>query len=76
MGLDDKCCSESERGKSSQARGPQRSMCMPVYFGLQPAIALIAGIIILVYPKILNYVIGMYLILVGLLGLFGGSHYR
>lgn len=37
---------------------------------IQPLIALIAGIIILLIPKILNYVIAIYLILVGLLGLF------
>ena len=37
---------------------------------IQPLIALIAGIVILLVPKILNYVIAIYLILVGLIGLF------
>ncbi len=37
---------------------------------IQPLIALIAGIVILLVPKILNYVIAFYLILVGLIGLF------
>ena len=37
---------------------------------LQPLIALIAGILILIAPRILNYVVALYLILVGLLGLF------
>ena len=37
---------------------------------LAPIIALIAGIVILIYPRILNYVIALYLILIGLLGLF------
>ncbi len=37
---------------------------------IQPLIALIAGVVILVAPKILNYVIALYLILVGLIGLF------
>ena len=37
---------------------------------VQPLIALIAGIVILIAPKILNYVIAVYLILVGLIGLF------
>jgi hypothetical protein len=36
-----------------------------------PIISLIAGILILVYPQILNYVIAIYLILVGVLGLIG-----
>jgi len=38
---------------------------------MQPVLALIAGILILVFPRILNYVIAAYLILVGLVGLFG-----
>jgi hypothetical protein len=37
-----------------------------------PLMALIAGILILLVPRILNYVIALYLILIGLLGLFGG----
>ena len=37
---------------------------------IQPLIALIAGIVILLAPKILNYVVAIYLILVGLIGLF------
>ncbi|MGA8278882.1 MAG: DUF3096 domain-containing protein [Rhodanobacteraceae bacterium] len=40
---------------------------------LAPLIALIAGILILIVPRILNYVVAIYLILIGLLGLFGGS---
>jgi len=36
-----------------------------------PAISLIAGILILIFPTILNYVIAIYLIIVGALGLFG-----
>jgi hypothetical protein len=37
---------------------------------LQPIVALIAGIVILIFPRILNYVIAFYLIIFGLLGLF------
>jgi hypothetical protein len=32
-------------------------------------VALIAGILILVFPKLLNYVVALYLIIVGVLGL-------
>ena len=39
---------------------------------LSPLIALIAGILILVMPRLLNYVVAIYLIVIGLLGLFGG----
>jgi Protein of unknown function (DUF3096) len=38
-------------------------------FDLSPAIALIAGILILLMPRLLNYVIAIYLIAIGLLGL-------
>jgi hypothetical protein len=36
---------------------------------LQPIVALIAGVLILIVPRILNYVVAAYLILIGLLGL-------
>ena len=35
----------------------------------EPLVALIAGILILVMPKLLNYVIALYLIIIGILGL-------
>ena len=43
-----------------------------MHFGLahwQPLAALIAGILILVVPRLLNYIVAIYLILVGLIGL-------
>jgi hypothetical protein len=36
-----------------------------------PLIALIAGILILVIPRLLNVIVAIYLIVIGLLGLFG-----
>jgi len=36
---------------------------------LQPVVALVAGILILVVPRLLNYIVAGYLILIGLLGL-------
>ncbi len=36
---------------------------------IQPIIALVAGIAILIQPRILNYVVAAYLIIVGVLGL-------
>lgn len=38
---------------------------------IHPIIAIVAGIIILIYPKILNYVVGIYLILAGILTFVG-----
>ena len=53
---------------------------MNINLSLAPLVALIAGILILVMPKLLNYIIALYLIVVGLLGLFGGTggsfHFR
>jgi hypothetical protein len=43
---------------------------MNINLQLQPLIALVAGILILVAPRILNYVVAIYLILLGVLGLF------
>jgi hypothetical protein len=37
---------------------------------LTPLISLIAGVLILVMPRLLNYIVALYLIVVGLLGLF------
>ena len=37
---------------------------------LQPLIALIAGILILLIPRLLNYIVAVYLIVVGLTGLW------
>ncbi len=36
---------------------------------LQPLVALIAGILILAMPRLLNYVVAIYLIAIGILGL-------
>ena len=37
---------------------------------IQPLIALIFGILILILPRILNYLVAIYLILIGLMGLW------
>jgi Protein of unknown function (DUF3096) len=42
---------------------------MPMYIALQPLVALIAGILILMIPRLLNYIVAIYLIVVGILGL-------
>jgi Protein of unknown function (DUF3096) len=42
---------------------------MSVHVALQPLIALIAGVLILIVPRLLNYVVAIYLIIVGILGL-------
>lgn len=42
---------------------------MEFYVAVQPLVALIAGILILIIPRLLNYVIALYLIITGILGL-------
>ncbi|TVP53453.1 MAG: DUF3096 domain-containing protein [Halomonadaceae bacterium] len=41
---------------------------------MTPLISLIAGILILVMPRLLNYIVAIYLILVGVMGLLGAGH--
>jgi hypothetical protein len=42
-----------------------------MYVSIGPLVALIAGILILIVPRLLNYIVAIYLIIIGLLGLFG-----
>ena len=37
---------------------------------LQPLVALIAGVLILLMPRLLNFIVAIYLIIVGVIGLF------
>jgi hypothetical protein len=36
---------------------------------LQPVVALLAGILILIMPRLLNYIVAIYLIVIGIIGL-------
>lgn len=49
---------------------------MNITLGLAPLISLIAGILILIIPRLLNYIVAIYLIVIGLIGLFGAGNYR
>lgn len=42
---------------------------MPYLNQLGPAAALVAGVLILIFPRLLNYIIALYLIVTGLVGL-------
>ncbi len=42
---------------------------------ITPLVALIAGILILVIPRLLNFIVAIYLIVVGLMGLNGIYHF-
>jgi threonine/homoserine efflux transporter RhtA len=48
---------------------------MSVNLSLGPLVALIAGVLILIAPRLLNYIVAIYLIVIGAIGLFGlGGH--
>jgi hypothetical protein len=49
---------------------------MNLHLTIGPLAALIAGILILVVPRLLNYIVAIYLILIGLLDLLGSSGWR
>ena len=49
---------------------------MNITLGLTPLVSLLAGILILIMPRLLNYIVAFYLIVIGLIGLFGGSNFR
>ena len=45
-------------------------MNLNMSLSLAPIVALIAGVLILIVPRLLNYIVAIYLIVTGLLGLF------
>jgi len=48
---------------------------MNMTISLAPLVSLIAGILILLVPRLLNYIVAIYLIVIGLIGLFGGGRF-
>ena len=58
--------------RSTQKRG--KTAAMNINLTLAPLVALIAGILILVAPRLLNFIVAIYLIVIGLIGLFGTGH--
>jgi hypothetical protein len=49
---------------------------MNIHLTIGPLISLIAGILILIVPRLLNYIVAVYLIIIGLLGLFGAGGFN
>jgi hypothetical protein len=46
---------------------------MNLHLAIAPLVSLIAGILILIVPRLLNFIVAIYLILIGLIGLFGSN---
>ena len=49
---------------------------MNLSVSIGPIVSLIAGILILIMPRLLNYIEAIYLIVIGLIGLFGTGSLR
>ena len=47
-----------------------------IAIGLAPLVSLLAGILIFIVPRLLNYIVAVYLIVIGLIGLFGAGNFR
>lgn len=68
---------ESRRRRSANVQY-QSEHHMNISLSLAPIVSLLAGILILVMPRLLNYIVAFYLIIIGLIGLFGagGMHFK
>jgi len=53
-----------------------KEITMNMTLSLAPLVSLIAGILILAVPRLLNYIVAIYLIIIGLLGLFGAGNFQ
>lgn len=49
---------------------------MNLHLSIGPVVSLVAGILILLMPRLLNYIVAIYLIVMGLIGLFGTGSMR
>ena len=63
-------CTRTCFNTSSNKKAP-----MNITLTLVPIVSLIAGIMILVVPRLLSTIVAIYLIAVGLVGLFGAGHF-
>jgi len=49
---------------------------MNLHLSIGPLVSLLAGILILIMPRLLNYIVALYLILIGVIGLIGVDKLR
>ena len=49
---------------------------MTINLAIGPVVSLVAGVLILIVPRLLNYIVALYLVIIGLIGIFGwnGTH--
>jgi hypothetical protein len=68
VSIPDAARGQRPRWLASNLDDERRRRTMNIVF-IQPVVAIIAGILILVMPRLLNYIVAIYLILIGILGL-------
>jgi hypothetical protein len=68
---------QRSRSHFNQRSHTNNGVAMNIHVSLGPLVSLIAGILILVMPRLLNFIVAIYLIVIGLIGLFGlgASHF-
>ena len=49
---------------------------MNLHLSIGPLVSLLAGILILIMPRLLNYIVALYLIIIGVVGLVGVDKLR
>lgn len=64
------------RSGAQASRQQEESQDMDIHITFGPLLALIAGILILLMPKLLNFIVALYLILIGVVGIFGLSSFH
>ena len=63
-------------GRYAQRQPSGKDPLMHLSLSLAPLVSLLAGVVILLVPRLLNYVVAAYLIVIGILGLIGDIHLR
>ena len=70
------CSTRHFTGRADSFVGTPDRSTMNITLSIGPVVSLIAGILILVVPRLLNYIVAVYLIIIGLLGLFGAGTFH
>ena len=63
-----------DRGAFRPPRAPQKEPGSPL-LRILGAIAIVAGILMLIMPRLLNYIVAIYLIFIGIVGLNSVHHF-
>ncbi len=69
------CCVGQRPAGTFEIRSIHKSPAMNITLNLIPIVSLIAGILIFIMPRLLSTIVAIYLIMVGLVGLFGNGSF-